>query len=129
MKKYKCIKIVEAEPQEKDGQPGYKVKYEEGYISWSPKEAFEKGYVDHDTYKERLSYEYKEITLKCAKLKNAIDSGKVKPGQFNLMNIQLLTMDTYRHILLTRISSDESFSEEEVEEIASFGVQSVKGVI
>jgi hypothetical protein len=26
------------------GQPGYKVRYEDGYISWSPKETFERAY-------------------------------------------------------------------------------------
>lgn len=38
------VKIIEAWDQEKDGQPGYAVKYEDGYISWSPKETFEKAY-------------------------------------------------------------------------------------
>ena len=37
MKNYIGVKIVKAEPQEKDGRPGYKV-------SWSPKDVFEKAY-------------------------------------------------------------------------------------
>jgi hypothetical protein len=28
--------------------PGYAVKYEDGYISWSPKDVFEKAYVPVD---------------------------------------------------------------------------------
>ena len=52
MKKYIGVKTIEAEPQacQKDsynsvvGDPGYKVQYEDGYISWSPKEVFEKAY-------------------------------------------------------------------------------------
>ena len=52
MKTYIGTKIIQAEKQtcEKDiykskvGDPGYKVKYEDGYISWSPKDAFEKAY-------------------------------------------------------------------------------------
>lgn len=44
MQNYIGVKIVKAEPQEKDGQPGYKVKYPDGYVSWSPKETFEKSY-------------------------------------------------------------------------------------
>lgn len=39
------LKIVEAWPEEKDGRPGYGVKYEGGYVSWSPKEAFEDAYM------------------------------------------------------------------------------------
>lgn len=44
MQNYIGVKIVKAEPQEKEGQPGYKVKYPDGYVSWSPKETFEKSY-------------------------------------------------------------------------------------
>jgi hypothetical protein len=31
-----------------DSEDGYAVKYEDGYISWSPKEVFEKAYVPID---------------------------------------------------------------------------------
>ena len=41
---YIGVKIVKAEPEEKDGRPGYKVKYPDGYVSWSPKDVFEKAY-------------------------------------------------------------------------------------
>lgn len=44
MENYIGVKIVKAEPKEKDGNPGYKVKYPDGYISWSPKDVFEKAY-------------------------------------------------------------------------------------
>lgn len=44
MKQYIGTKVIMAEPQEKDGKPGYKVQYEDGYISWSPKDVFEKAY-------------------------------------------------------------------------------------
>lgn len=42
---YVGTKIVMAWPQEKDGQAGYAVKYEDGYTSWSPKDIFERAYV------------------------------------------------------------------------------------
>jgi len=35
MKNYIGVKIVKAEPQEKDGNLGYKVVYPDGYASWS----------------------------------------------------------------------------------------------
>ena len=42
--RYIGTKEVTAWPAEKDGAPGYGVKYADGYISWSPKEAFEGAY-------------------------------------------------------------------------------------
>jgi hypothetical protein len=49
MKKYIGIKSIQAEPQDKESQPGYKVIYEDGYISWSPKEVFDKAYISDQT--------------------------------------------------------------------------------
>ncbi len=48
MKTYIGVKIIKAEPMEKDGKPGYKVKYKDGYESWSPKEIFESDYRELD---------------------------------------------------------------------------------
>ena len=48
MKKYIGVKIIKAEPLEKDGKPGYMVKYKDGYESWSPKEVFEEAYRELD---------------------------------------------------------------------------------
>ena len=42
---YIGTKQVLAWPQDKEGAPGYAVKYPDGYISWSPKDAFEAAYV------------------------------------------------------------------------------------
>jgi hypothetical protein len=44
MENYMGTKIVKAEPQDRDGILGYRVKYPDGYESWSPKETFEKAY-------------------------------------------------------------------------------------
>ena len=41
---YVGAKIVMAWAEEKDGKPGYAVKYEDGYTSWSPKAVFEEAY-------------------------------------------------------------------------------------
>lgn len=48
MKNYIGVKIVKAEPQEKDDKLGYRVRYPDGYESWSPKETFEKTYRELD---------------------------------------------------------------------------------
>jgi hypothetical protein len=43
---YVGVKIIEAWKQEKDGKPGYAVKYQpDGYISWSPQDVFEDAYL------------------------------------------------------------------------------------
>ena len=45
-KTYIGVKMVTAWEQDvKDGQPGYAVKYSDGYTSWSPKIAFEAAYL------------------------------------------------------------------------------------
>ena len=43
--KFMGVKLIDAEAQERDGQPGYRVTYPDGYVSWSPMEAFEKAYM------------------------------------------------------------------------------------
>ena len=44
MRTYIGTKIVEAEPCEMSGTPGYKVVYPDGYESWSPQAVFEEAY-------------------------------------------------------------------------------------
>ncbi len=44
LENYIGVKVIKAEQQKKDGRPGYKVRYPDGYVSWSPKETFEKAY-------------------------------------------------------------------------------------
>jgi hypothetical protein len=59
MKAYIGTKIVHAEPMDDPNPPreeepaaGYKVVYEDGYLSWSPKDVFERCYreVTQDEY-------------------------------------------------------------------------------
>ena len=45
MKAYIGTKLINAEPETKDGEAGYKVVYADGYTSWSPASAFEKAYL------------------------------------------------------------------------------------
>lgn len=52
-KKYVGVKLVEARPKAKTDtqggmRHGYEVRYEDGYVSWSPREAFEKAYMEWD---------------------------------------------------------------------------------
>ncbi|WP_018865116.1 Gp49 family protein [Thioalkalivibrio sp. ARh3] len=45
MQTYIGVKQVQAEPQERDGEPGYRVVYPDGYESWSPARVFEAHYL------------------------------------------------------------------------------------
>ena len=45
---YIGVKRVEAEEEEKDGRMGYRVRYEDGYTSWSPKDVFDRTYFRLD---------------------------------------------------------------------------------
>src|SRR6266567_2056084 len=47
MNVYYGTKRISAEPQIRDGNHGYKVLYEDGYVSWSPRSTFE------DCYRKR----------------------------------------------------------------------------
>ena len=44
MKQYIGTKVIKAEPEMEEGVEGYKVVYEDGYVSWAPKDVFEKAY-------------------------------------------------------------------------------------
>jgi len=70
MKAYIGTKIVMAEPMDRyyfinkvknedvsgENAPGYKVKYEDGYVSWSPKEVFENAYRLISTQEANMSF-------------------------------------------------------------------------
>jgi hypothetical protein len=44
MKRYIGTKIIHAQPEQRIGEPGYLVRYADGYESWSPKDVFEEAY-------------------------------------------------------------------------------------
>ena len=94
MKKYIGTKEVSATPAwridgkvyPKDGQvprsmnreDGYKVVYEDGYESWSPKEVFEKAYMIADTFLDRLHIEQKDVMSKYHACDTFINSDKFR---------------------------------------------------
>lgn len=75
MKNYIGTKIIEAEPcaawknsgDHKVGDPGYKVRYEDGYESWSPKDVFEKAYRQMDGLSFGLAIEAVKKGMKIAR--------------------------------------------------------------
>ena len=94
MKKYIGTKTVSAIPAwrvggkiyPKDGpvprsmnrEDGYEVVYEDGYKSWSPKEAFEKAYKVADTFLDRLNVEDTDLAEKYEKCHAFVESDKFR---------------------------------------------------
>lgn len=128
MKKYIGTKQVSATPAwridgkvyPKDGEvprsmnreDGYKVVYEDGYESWSPKDVFEKEYKVAETFLDRLMIERKELAEKLEKLCLFTDSPKfmdvVKDeNQRELLIKQRDYMGEYLNILNQRIKTLE----------------------
>lgn len=75
MQQYIGTKIIKAEPapaptamgKYPEGAPGYKVEYEDGYISWSPKAVFEEAYRPSSTMSFGLAVEAMRKGLKVAR--------------------------------------------------------------
>lgn len=84
MKKYIGIKFVEARPMTRNefnalhevrnqdsnvqcSNEGYIVRYEDGYISWSPKEIFEKAYRESYSFDFGIALEFLKRGLKVAR--------------------------------------------------------------
>ena len=124
MKKYIGIKQVSATPAwriggkvyPKDGvvprvmnrEDGYKVVYEDGYESWSPKEVFEKAYKSADTFADRLRIEKKDLAEKLEKLCKFVESPQFTDvvqdsNQRELLLKQREYMSEYLNVLNQRI--------------------------
>lgn len=132
MKKYIGTKQVEAEPMimgeayrrnllqagkvpndsEKDN-PGFYVRYQDGYESWSPAETFNKAYKLADTPLDRMIIEHQELMDKINKLKRFIDrlnfdikeSEKITFQMRTLLDMQYRVMTEYSDILEKRINN------------------------
>ncbi len=126
MKKYIGTKEVSATPAyrvgsmiyPKDGavprvtnrEDGYKVVYEDGYESWSPKDVFEKAYKPADTYLDRMKIEFSELENKYQRLSAFLDSDKFKcltSEKRNLLAKQYDAMQSYYLVLRQRISLEQ----------------------
>ena len=97
MKKYIGTKLIEAEPmmmgdayekgllqagrvpnENEKNWLGYRVKYQNGYESWSPAEPFEKAYKCAETFLDRLKIEHKEVGERFEKCAVFVDSDKFR---------------------------------------------------
>ena len=127
MKKYIGTKQVEAEPMtmgeaykrnllqtgrvpndsEKDN-PGFYVRYQDGYESWAPAETFCKAYKLADTPLDRLIIEHQELRDKINKLKKFLSSEGFDSLNYKmrtLLDKQYQVMIEYSLILKERINN------------------------
>lgn len=138
MEKFIGIKKIEAEPMTrgdyndfrgwtipKDENPadeGYKVKYSDNYVSWSPKKAFEEAYskignkplvdtallMKSDDYKERFIAEYQQLVIRYYGLKKMLDNWDKNELAFtptcprSTYNMQIKAMTDYIAVLEAR---------------------------
>lgn len=120
-KQYTCIKSVKAEPcdlytaqtalgrkfykDDCDNMMGYLVEYEDGYISWSPKSVFDKGYALTETHVDRMKFELAELTERIAKATRALYTpGLMDSFEREQLSKQLEHMRDYAETLHGRIA-------------------------
>lgn len=108
-----CMGKTDAPPA-LPAQPGYAVKYADGYTSWSPKDVFEAAYIDigHVSqlppHQQRLIGERAELGDKLEKLRTFM-AGEAflalpEAERFRLAE-QAVVMDQYHKILSARIAA------------------------
>ena len=138
MKKYIGTKLIEAEPMtrgdynkykgwaipadENPNDDGYKVKYNNNYISWSPAKEFEEAYSEiginplYDTailmksadFKDRFKAEYYQLKSRMTGLFRMLENYKSGTLKFtpkcslDLLNSQFKAMDMYASYLEER---------------------------
>lgn len=127
MEEYIGVKKIKAEPYTMTTtleEDGYKVVYEDGYESWSPKKVFEKAYkkikgikdckdINHGiAHQSRVLDEANDLNLNIYKLESFIlinSTFRTLPlDEQDRMNQQLIAMKYYLTILVERINNFKS---------------------
>ena len=91
---------------------GYHVKYQDGYESWSPAEAFDAAYRCAETFLDRLKIEHREVGERFEKYAVFVDSDKFREVLKEdypafLLYVQGILMGYYTEILELRMDSAE----------------------
>lgn len=122
MKKYRGTKEVSAEPmghneflneivdpkRTEPGRKGYKVIYENGHVSWSPKDVFEEFYRPSDTHKDRLLIEAQDAAVKINNLNSFMATKEfthIDRTEKDLLYEQQRVMSSYLQILGKRLEN------------------------
>lgn len=130
MKKYIGTKLVQATPAIRKGgkvylptdaiprtmevaEEGYKVVYEDGYESWSPKDVFEKAYQVAETHVDRMLIERKDLSEKFEKCLSFTSSDEFREivkddNQAFLLVLQRELMGRYLEVLNHRLFASNS---------------------
>ena len=98
-------------------EQGYLVEYPDGgspnderhtgYISWSPRDVFDRTYHQSQTPQDRVRLEQLELTQKLDALENFLDKGQpsfINDEQWSLLQEQQKHMDAYNDVLVKRIT-------------------------
>ena len=132
MEKYLGVKLIEAEPEINSPigegievkKEGYKVVYEDGYTSWSPKDVFEKAYKkikvtedlinigeydEYQPFQQRVIDEASELNIKINALDDFILNNNIykklpEDEQIRLIQ-QCRAMEYYFSVLVERIQN------------------------
>ncbi|CAI9896039.1 crAss001_48 related protein [Pseudomonas aeruginosa] len=111
---YIGTKQILAWEQDRDGQPGYAVKYADGYMSWSPKDVFEAaylpiGHIGHLLpHQQRIVGEKVQLDDKVDKLSRFLGGEffrSLESGEQERLTAQLGAMREYQQILAERIAA------------------------
>lgn len=122
---YVGTKIVVAWPREQDGQAGYAVKYQDGYISWCPKEQFEAaniplGHIGHlQDWQQRLCAEFRQLQDRLNKLNAFLNTNALTDADAQLLTVQRDAMQAYAAVLEQRMSSFAEFRQPTEAELAA----------
>lgn len=105
---YECKLLKEgSRPSEYEtDKAGYLVEYEDGYMSWSPKDVFDAAYKPSETFLERLDNECDEIGARYNKAKDFINSDRfdnLSPIAKLLLMAQSATQREYICLLIDMI--------------------------
>lgn len=105
---YECKLLKEGvRPSEcETNKAGYLVEYEDGYLSWSPKDVFDAAYKPSETFIERLENECNEIDARSDKVKDFIGSDRfdnLSPIAKLLLMAQNATQREYIFLLIDMI--------------------------
>lgn len=96
-----------------EDEPGYLVRYPDGYKSWSPKKVFEETYRPSETHIERMLIEKEELEKKYLagrKFTFSEEFAALKDKQKHLLRNQLDQMENYMYTLIERIGLEFELS-------------------
>ena len=95
---------------DREDEPGYLVKYPDGYTSWSPAKAFEEAYRVSESYLDRMKIELEDVKKRYLKGRDFSFTQMFRDltdKQQRLLLKQLNLMEEYIYILGERISYEE----------------------